>query len=149
MIKQFQKANPAIAILGLGQPGEGDKLDAVSALQAGAADFMKRPLDLNELVARVERHVQRQVRPRLVGLPVSAACKVGLRVGSAAALGVGFLSSFGSQISCVLLLCSAARCEAGAGEGHGACPEYSTRCGTADGAPPACYLLPGLPALPC
>ena len=29
-------------------------------MQAGAADFVQRPLDLGELVARIERHVQRQ-----------------------------------------------------------------------------------------
>ncbi len=44
----------------MGEPG--GRVSAVSALQGGAADFMHKPLDLDELVARLERHVQRQVR---------------------------------------------------------------------------------------
>ncbi|GAX80917.1 hypothetical protein CEUSTIGMA_g8352.t1 [Chlamydomonas eustigma] len=58
LIKQLQVQNATVAIVVLGS--QGGKVDAVSALQAGAADFMLKPLDLDEMVARIERHVQRQ-----------------------------------------------------------------------------------------
>eukprot|EP00798_Chlamydomonas_sp_ICE-L_P025644 gene25644-11308_t len=59
MIKQLQAKNPTVAIMCLGST-DGDGVDVVTALQGGAADFMKKPFDLDELVARIERHVQRQ-----------------------------------------------------------------------------------------
>ncbi|GLC61812.1 hypothetical protein PLESTB_001805700 [Pleodorina starrii] len=58
LIRQLQGLNPTVAVLVLGS--RGGPLSAVQALQAGAADFMMKPLHLDELVARVERHVQRQ-----------------------------------------------------------------------------------------
>ena len=60
MIKQLQAKNPTVAIMCVGGPGGG--IDVVTALQGGAADYMTKPLDLDELIARIERHVQRQVR---------------------------------------------------------------------------------------
>ena len=62
MIKQLQSKNPTVAIMCLGSSSGG--CDGVTALQGGAADFMIKPLDLDELVARIERHVQRQVCAR-------------------------------------------------------------------------------------
>ncbi|GFR44507.1 hypothetical protein Agub_g5772 [Astrephomene gubernaculifera] len=58
LIMQLQSLNPTVAVMVLG--ARGGPLPAVQALQAGAADFMAKPLSLDELVARVERHVQRQ-----------------------------------------------------------------------------------------
>lgn len=58
LIKALQKANPTVAIVVLGS--KGGAVSAVQSLQSGAADFMLKPLHLDELVARVERHVQRQ-----------------------------------------------------------------------------------------
>ncbi|KXZ47531.1 hypothetical protein GPECTOR_34g690 [Gonium pectorale] len=58
LILQLQGLNPTVAVLVLGSVG--GPLSAVGALQAGAADYMAKPLALDELVARVERHVQRQ-----------------------------------------------------------------------------------------
>ncbi|KAG2495444.1 hypothetical protein HYH03_006390 [Edaphochlamys debaryana] len=58
LIRQLQAVNPTVSILVLGS--RGGALSPVAALQAGASDFMTKPLDLDELVARVERHVQRQ-----------------------------------------------------------------------------------------
>jgi len=57
-IKQLQAKNPTVAIIVLG--AKAGRVDAVSALQGGASDFMLKPIDLDELVARIERHVQRQ-----------------------------------------------------------------------------------------
>lgn len=58
LIKQLQRINPTVAIMVLGS--KGGPISAIQALQAGAADYMVKPPDLDELVARVERHVQRQ-----------------------------------------------------------------------------------------
>ncbi|GIM02551.1 hypothetical protein Vretimale_7365 [Volvox reticuliferus] len=58
LIRQLQGLNPTVAVIVLGS--KGGPLTVVQALQAGAADFMLKPLNLDELVARVERHVQRQ-----------------------------------------------------------------------------------------
>ncbi|PNW77668.1 hypothetical protein CHLRE_10g446450v5 [Chlamydomonas reinhardtii] len=58
LIKALQALNPTVAVLVLGS--RGGPMGAVAALQAGAADYMVKPLDLDEVVARVERHVQRQ-----------------------------------------------------------------------------------------
>ncbi|GLI63425.1 hypothetical protein VaNZ11_006395 [Volvox africanus] len=58
LIRQLQGLNPTVAVIVLGS--KGGPLTVVQALQAGAADFMSKPLNIDELVARVERHVQRQ-----------------------------------------------------------------------------------------
>ncbi|EFJ42707.1 hypothetical protein VOLCADRAFT_97137 [Volvox carteri f. nagariensis] len=58
LIRQLQSLNPTVAVLVLGS--RGGPLSAVQALQSGAADYMMKPLNLDEMVARVERHVQRQ-----------------------------------------------------------------------------------------
>lgn len=51
--------NPTVAIMVLGSLG--GTTSSVASLQAGATDYMTKPLDLEELIARVGRHVQRQV----------------------------------------------------------------------------------------
>lgn len=59
LIKHIQHRYPMIAIIVLGS-GQSPP-NAVASLQAGAADFMVQPVDVEELMARIERHVQRQV----------------------------------------------------------------------------------------
>lgn len=65
LIKQFQAQLPTVAIIIMGSATS--RPNAVTALNAGAADFMRKPVDEDELVARIERHVQRQVSCPCVG----------------------------------------------------------------------------------
>uniref|UniRef100_A0A7S0RU76 Response regulatory domain-containing protein n=1 Tax=Chlamydomonas leiostraca TaxID=1034604 RepID=A0A7S0RU76_9CHLO len=58
LIKQFQAQLPTVAIIIMGSATS--RPNAVTALNAGAADYMRKPVDEDELVARIERHVQRQ-----------------------------------------------------------------------------------------
>jgi CheY-like chemotaxis protein len=58
LIEQVAAANVTVATVVLASPMV--RPDAVSALLAGAADHMRKPVDMDELVARVGRHVQRQ-----------------------------------------------------------------------------------------
>ncbi len=59
LIKQLQGHNPTVAIIVLGSPAT--RPGCITALQAGAADHLRKPVDVDELMARIERHVQRQV----------------------------------------------------------------------------------------
>lgn len=60
LIKQLHAQLSTVAVIVTGS--HTSRPSAVSALQAGAADYMRKPVDHDELIARIERHVQRQVR---------------------------------------------------------------------------------------
>ncbi|KAG1663578.1 hypothetical protein FOA52_013198 [Chlamydomonas sp. UWO 241] len=58
LIAKLQGLNATTAILLMGT--RGGVVSPEAALQAGATDFMARPVDLDEMIARIERHVLRQ-----------------------------------------------------------------------------------------
>lgn len=86
LIRALQAQNAAVAIMCIGK--RGGRLDAVGALQCGAADFMYKPLDLEEMIARFERHVQRQhcIKLELENV-IEGAKAVMAQLGTATALG--------------------------------------------------------------
>ncbi|KAJ9516267.1 hypothetical protein QJQ45_001104 [Haematococcus lacustris] len=58
LIEQVNSMNVTVATLVMGSVTT--RPDAITSLTAGAADHMCKPVDLEELVARIGRHVQRQ-----------------------------------------------------------------------------------------
>lgn len=59
VIKQLLAHHSTAAVILMG--GSECRVSATRALQAGACDFVRKPVDLEELMARIERSVQRQV----------------------------------------------------------------------------------------
>lgn len=59
LIKQLQSHLATISIIVMGSSTS--RPNAVTALQAGASDYVRKPVIKEEFVARIERHVQRQV----------------------------------------------------------------------------------------